>query len=152
MKEGGKMILYIPPHIAYGDNPPADTIPANAVLIFEVELLQVYPLNIPETLKEIKAYRISAMDCGTPPVLPEDSKELSNIRTQADRYEGCVRDYYQLTAAQLQGLLGLAGDESSMRDTVLDSFNRGRKDLDSELAEAIPFLQEYRQLRGVHEE
>ncbi len=148
MKEGGKTVFHIPPHIAYG-NRPTGSIPANATLIFEVELLNVYPLNIPKTLEAVRTYRIAGLDCGKPPVLPENKAGLSGIKAQADRYESCVRDYYQLVTAQLQGLLGLAGDESSMRDAALDGFRRGREDLNSELAAAIPFLQKYQQLRGV---
>ncbi len=37
--KGGKGVLYIPSGLAYGANPPSEDIPANADLIFEVELL-----------------------------------------------------------------------------------------------------------------
>ncbi len=151
MKEGGKTVFYIPPYMAYGSN-ATGAIPANATLIFEVELLNVYPLNIPKTFEEVRAYRISDMDCGKPPVLPEDAKELGSIRAQADRYGSCVRDYYQLVTAELQGLLGLAGSEGAMRDAVLDSFSRGREELSSELAVALPFLQEYQQFRNASDQ
>lgn len=41
-REGGRGTLLIPSHLAYGSNPPAGSgIPANAVLRFEVELLEV---------------------------------------------------------------------------------------------------------------
>ncbi|MDC0230897.1 FKBP-type peptidyl-prolyl cis-trans isomerase [Aureispira] len=40
MKEGGKIIAYIPPHMAYG-NRTRNKIPANSVLIFEIELISV---------------------------------------------------------------------------------------------------------------
>jgi len=41
-KEGGEGLLIIPPDMGYGGNPPAGSgIPKNAVLIFEVELLDV---------------------------------------------------------------------------------------------------------------
>ena len=41
MPVGSKYKLYIPSELAYGANPPGATIPANAVLIFEVELLEI---------------------------------------------------------------------------------------------------------------
>ena len=41
MKEGGKAKLYIPPNIAYGDNPRGDVIQPGHTLIFEIELIKV---------------------------------------------------------------------------------------------------------------
>jgi|YNPMSStandDraft_2_1061718.scaffolds.fasta_scaffold02524_1 peptidylprolyl isomerase len=41
MKVGGQAILIIPPHLGYGDKPMGDKIPANATLIFYVELLGI---------------------------------------------------------------------------------------------------------------
>ena len=43
MKEGGKMVLYIPPKLAYGEEGVSGSIPANSVLIFDVELLKILP-------------------------------------------------------------------------------------------------------------
>jgi len=44
MKVGDKWQLFIPPDLAYGDQPPPGAdIPPNAVLVFEVELLDVKP-------------------------------------------------------------------------------------------------------------
>lgn len=37
--KGGKGMLFIPSNLAYGNNPPSSAIPANADLIFDVEVL-----------------------------------------------------------------------------------------------------------------
>lgn len=41
MKKGGKYKLYIPSELAYGSTPPSAEIPADADLIFEIEVLDI---------------------------------------------------------------------------------------------------------------
>ncbi|MDQ3550845.1 MAG: FKBP-type peptidyl-prolyl cis-trans isomerase, partial [Bacteroidota bacterium] len=46
IKEGGRIVMYVPPSLGYGNRDNRDqngniVIPANSILIFEVDLLQV---------------------------------------------------------------------------------------------------------------
>lgn len=41
MKEGSSYTFYIPANLAYGNQSPASTIPANSTLIFDVKLIKV---------------------------------------------------------------------------------------------------------------
>lgn len=41
MKEGGKRLLVIPAHKAYGDRSPTPKIPPNSALVFEVQLVKI---------------------------------------------------------------------------------------------------------------
>lgn len=43
MPKGAKWKVYIPSELAYGENPPSQQIPANAVLIFEISLEDIKP-------------------------------------------------------------------------------------------------------------
>ncbi len=43
MKTGSKWQLYIPTELAYGATPPTEKIPANAPLIFDLEVVEVQP-------------------------------------------------------------------------------------------------------------
>jgi FKBP-type peptidyl-prolyl cis-trans isomerase FkpA len=53
MKKGGKATLWIPPQLAYGDR-SRPGIPANSVLVFDVELLDVKTAAAPSAKKVIK--------------------------------------------------------------------------------------------------
>jgi peptidylprolyl isomerase len=39
LNKGAKAVLYIPSNLAYGENSPSPSIPANSPMIFEVELI-----------------------------------------------------------------------------------------------------------------
>lgn len=43
MRAGGRRLLVIPPGLAYGNESPAPSVPANATLIFDVQMVQVQP-------------------------------------------------------------------------------------------------------------
>lgn len=45
MRQGATYKLYVPGEMGYGDNPPPGDIPPGATLIFEVELLEVTPVD-----------------------------------------------------------------------------------------------------------
>lgn len=47
MKTGSKWQIFVPTELAYGANPPTPTIPPNAVLIFDLELLSAHPAPAP---------------------------------------------------------------------------------------------------------
>ncbi len=48
MNKGAKWKVYIPSDLAYGANPPSHQIPANAVLIFEITLINIKAAVTPE--------------------------------------------------------------------------------------------------------
>lgn len=41
MSEGSKYEFFLPPNLAYGNQPPSPAIPPNAILVFEVELVEI---------------------------------------------------------------------------------------------------------------
>ena len=50
MPKGAKWKVYIPSELAYGENPPSQQIPANAVLVFEISLEDIKPA-VPAEIK-----------------------------------------------------------------------------------------------------
>ena len=42
IKEGGKITIFLPAYLAYGSEGVANSIPGNAMTIFEIEVLKVY--------------------------------------------------------------------------------------------------------------
>ena len=48
MNEGGKWEIYVPPELGYGAKGFGPKIPANAALVFEIELLEVLPTEPPK--------------------------------------------------------------------------------------------------------
>jgi peptidylprolyl isomerase len=149
MKEGGKSTFYIPANIAYGDR-AVGPIPANSTLIFEVELLKVYPLNIPASLKEVRSFSVAAMDCGKPPALPDNKSQLNDIQSTAENYTSCARDYYKLVTMQMEGLINLLeAADNNMRDAVLDKLRDSKKTVATELDPALTFIKDYETLKAM---
>jgi hypothetical protein len=149
MKQGGKTVFYIPPDIAYGDR-SVGPIPANSTLVFEVELLKVYALNTPTSLAEVRAFNVSAMDCGNPPNLPGDKGQLAGIRASAESYTACARDYYKLVSMQLEGLMKLIeGADVEMRDAVLDKLRDSKQAMAVQLDPAVAFVRDYEALKAM---
>ncbi|MDR1011157.1 MAG: FKBP-type peptidyl-prolyl cis-trans isomerase [Opitutaceae bacterium] len=51
INKGGKIKIYIPSELGYGERPPP-SIPPFATLVFEVELLDIIPPQVPESMLE----------------------------------------------------------------------------------------------------
>lgn len=149
MKQGGKTIFYIPADIAYGDR-SVGSIPANSTLVFEVELLQVFALNTPTSLAEVRAFNVARMDCGNPPGLPQDKGQLASIQESAESYTACARDYYKLVSMQLEGLMKLIeGADVEMRDAVLDKLRDSKQAMAVQLDPAVDFVKGYEELKAM---
>jgi FKBP-type peptidyl-prolyl cis-trans isomerase FkpA len=53
LKKGGKATFYIPSTLAYGERSPSPAIPANSVLIFDVDVTDITPVRM-EPIKDMK--------------------------------------------------------------------------------------------------
>lgn len=145
MKEGGKTTFYIPADLAYGERSTGKIKP-NSTLIFDVELIKVHALDLPSDLAGIRAFKVKIMDCGKPPVLPADKKLTDKIKSDAERYADCVRDYYKVVSSQLNGLAGMASAGEDMRRAVLDTIKASKQDLATQLNPALAFMKRYQEM------
>jgi FKBP-type peptidyl-prolyl cis-trans isomerase len=68
MKRGGKYRLWIPPTLGYGEAPQGDAIPANSVLVFNVELLDYKSMaEIQAEMERLRAQGALPQPGGMPP-------------------------------------------------------------------------------------
>jgi FKBP-type peptidyl-prolyl cis-trans isomerase FklB len=59
--KGGKVMLYIPSKLAYGENGAGNTIPGNSALIFEIDLVDVKLSDVPAVQpKAVKPAKVGA--------------------------------------------------------------------------------------------
>lgn len=64
MPRGAKYRFWIPPALGYGASPQGDVIPADAVLIFEVEMIDFIPAAL---LQQMQQQQMQGMPGGMPP-------------------------------------------------------------------------------------
>jgi FKBP-type peptidyl-prolyl cis-trans isomerase len=68
MKRGGKYRLWIPPALGYGDHAQGDAIPANSLLVFEVDLIDYKSIaEIQAEMERLRAQGALPSQGGMPP-------------------------------------------------------------------------------------
>lgn len=148
MKTGGKTIFYIPADIAYGSRSVGPISP-NSTLIFEVELIKVLPITAPRTLADVQAFTLNNMDCGDAPALPKEKSQLASIKTRADAYISCAREYFKYSSMQLAELLNLLqGSDETLRDAVLDKIRAGKRFQNEQLTPAVTYIEAYEAMKA----
>ena len=154
MQAGGKTVFYIPPGLAYGER-AVGSIPANSTLIFEVELLKVTKLNIPSTMKQLKAYQPPKLACGKSPVLPtkKDQALSESARKAGEKYISCLREFVKRGNTEMAGMMQLmkSGDEN-MRNAVLDQLKATKSSIKGQLESVAGFLDRFHELTNSHPE
>lgn len=144
MQPGGKSILYVPPELGYGDS-KVGTIPPNSTLIFEVELLDVIPVYVPEDTGQALGYKAPPLACGNAPEL-DSSKPLSEAkRTEIDHYLLCASDYIKLVNLEFAAVYQVASSAAEQqRNEILDRIKLARKDAESRLEPATALLKQFK--------
>jgi len=98
----------------------------------------------------VKAFNLTAMNCGNPPSLPRDKGQLASIQASAESYTACARDYYKLVSMQLEGLMKLIeGADVAMRDAVLDKLRDSKQAMAVQLDPAVAFVKDYEALKAM---
>ena len=92
MKVGGKRTIKIPPELGYGSRGAGNLIPPNAVLIFDIEIVNAFPPRY----KELTSDELINQQ--------KDGLLLIDIRTDKERkLTGIIEGSIQMTAFDLQG-------------------------------------------------